>query len=173
MLDTTLFVLKIALLVLLYLFIWHVVRSAGRDLRAGVRVASGQSEAAAPPAPPSYASPPEAEPEWLPADAGGRLPSASAGPRLVVEHSGLLRAGAELALDDGLTVGRAPENDLVLDDPFVSTLHARLERRGAVVTVEDLGSTNGTFVNERPVQREDLTPGARLRIGETVFRYEA
>ena len=91
----------------------------------------------------------------------------------IVEHSGLLRVGAELALDDVLTVGRAPENDLVLDDQFVSAVHARLERHGTAVTVADLGSTNGTFVNERPVRRADLVPGARLRIGETTFLYEA
>lgn len=174
MLDTILFVLKIALLVLLYFFIWRVVRSAGRDLAAGVHVASGQSRAAASLPLVSRGPSPVAGQEWAPEAAAARQePSAPTHPRLIVEHSGLLRVGAELALDDVLTVGRAPENDLVLDDQFVSAVHARLERHGTAVTVADLGSTNGTFVNERPVRRADLVPGARLRIGETTFLYEA
>ena len=60
----------------------------------------------------------------------------------------------------------------MLDEPFVSSTHARLVPRSQFYVVEDLGSTNGTFLNEKPVTEAQLRPDARLRIGETVFRYE-
>jgi pSer/pThr/pTyr-binding forkhead associated (FHA) protein len=80
--------------------------------------------------------------------------------------------GVIFPLDGWITVGRAANSDIVLDEPFVSSTHARLFPRGQFYAVEDLGSTNGTFVNERPVTDAELRLDARLRIGETVFRYE-
>jgi pSer/pThr/pTyr-binding forkhead associated (FHA) protein len=75
-------------------------------------------------------------------------------------------------LEGWLTVGRAATSDIVLDEPFVSSTHARLFLRGQFYVVEDLGSTNGTFVNDKPVTEAELRLDARVRIGETVFRYE-
>jgi pSer/pThr/pTyr-binding forkhead associated (FHA) protein len=69
-------------------------------------------------------------------------------------------------------IGRSPASDIVLSDSFVSSTHARLVPRGQLYFVEDLGSTNGTFVDGREVAEAQLKPDSRLRIGETIFRYE-
>ena len=77
-------------------------------------------------------------------------------------------AGKEFELSASTTVGR--EGDVVLDDSEVSRRHATLSFDGTSVTVADLGSTNGTFVNEERVDAaRKLAPGDRLRIGTTVF----
>ncbi len=74
-------------------------------------------------------------------------------------------------LGDELTVGRAIGCGVSLpDDTFVSTLHARVFRREGALFVEDLGSTNGTFVNDRPVTGTvPFHKGDRLQVGKTVL----
>ena len=93
-------------------------------------------------------------------------------PRLVVEASPVMAAGTEVRLENWIMIGRSPASDLVLDDPFVSQTHARIVPRGQLHFVEDLGSTNGTFVNGREVVEAQLMLDTELRIGETIFRYE-
>ena len=170
MLDPILFALKILLVLLLYLFIWRVAWSAGRDLAVSSRSATA-SGVGVPPPPPA-AVPIDATERPRRREAGDRAAPAQLRPRLIVEDGPTLAAGTELPVAGWLTVGRAPTSDLVLDDPVVSSAHARLVTRGQAVVVEDLGSTNGTFVNEKRVAEAQLWPGARLRVGETVFRYE-
>ena len=63
------------------------------------------------------------------------------------------------------TVGRAPGADFSLDAALVSRLHCRLEAEGETLLVVDLDSTNGTFVNDKRVERARLASGDRLRIG--------
>jgi hypothetical protein len=91
-------------------------------------------------------------------------------------------AGASVVLPDGtrftigeqvMTVGRAPECDIVLSDPTVSKRHLELQRRGTAVTLTDLGSTNGTKVNDHRVHEMVLTDGDTIRLGATVLRFEA
>jgi pSer/pThr/pTyr-binding forkhead associated (FHA) protein len=93
-------------------------------------------------------------------------------PRLVVEESPLLEPGTEFPLEGWVTIGRSPISDIVLDDSFVSSTHARLVPRGQLWFVEDLGSTNGTFVDGRETQEAQLKLDTRVRIGETTFLYE-
>jgi serine/threonine protein kinase len=72
-----------------------------------------------------------------------------------------------------LTIGRAPDNTIVVSDPRASSHHAEVRPEGAYFSVVDLGSTNGTFVNEQPVFAPRLLqPGDTLRIGDTKFRFE-
>jgi pSer/pThr/pTyr-binding forkhead associated (FHA) protein len=72
-----------------------------------------------------------------------------------------------------MTIGRSDAAGLVIDDQFVSHMHARILRRGAYHFVEDLGSTNGTFLNDRRVERDaQLKVHDSLRIGQTTLRYE-
>jgi pSer/pThr/pTyr-binding forkhead associated (FHA) protein len=72
-----------------------------------------------------------------------------------------------------INVGRADYNDLVLADPSVSTMHAKIQRRGGVWILADLGSTNGTFMEGEPVTSEvALAPGATLRFGEVSVLFE-
>ena len=72
--------------------------------------------------------------------------SAHINPRLVVEESPIIPPGVVFPLEGWINVGRAATSDIVLDEQFVSSTHARLVPRGQFYYVEDLGSTNGTFV---------------------------
>ncbi|HEV2072461.1 MAG TPA: FHA domain-containing protein, partial [Thermomicrobiales bacterium] len=63
------------------------------------------------------------------------------------------------------TIGRSPENDVVLDAPDVSRRHARIERNGKHLRIYDLNSTNGTRVNGEAVHISDLEPGDEIRLG--------
>jgi hypothetical protein len=151
--ETTLLVLKLAFFVLLYVFIWRIVRSAARDLRL-----------------------PQESMILAPQQVAGLIPQpARALGRLVVLASPALDEGAEIELDSSpLTVGRGETNDVaVTADEYASARHARFEPRRDGVWIEDIGSTNGTFVNGIRVTRERrLVPGDVVRIGETDLRYE-
>ena len=152
--ETTLLVLKIAFLVLLYLFIWRIVRSAARDLRL-----------------------PQESMILSPQQASQLLaqPAARELGRLVVVDSSALEEGDIYGIDStALTVGRSGDNDLPLDgDEYASAHHAKFEPRRDGVYVEDVGSTNGTFVNGIRLTRDRrLTPGDVVRIGETDLRFE-
>ena len=156
--ETTLLVLKVAFLVLLYLFIWRIVRSAARDIRAPQEsmILGPQQAAAAGLIPP---------------------PRAHEIGRFVVLTSPELEPGDAYPLSaEPLTIGRAAAgNDIALPgDEFSSTRHARFEPRRDGVYVEDIGSTNGTFVNGILLTREHrLEPGDVVRIGETYLRFDA
>ena len=67
------------------------------------------------------------------------------------------------------TVGRAPAAKFTIDAPLVSRLHCQLAASPTELVVEDLGSTNGTFVNERRVQKAALQDGDHLRLGDVVL----
>jgi hypothetical protein len=149
--EAVLLGLKIAFLVLLYLFIWRIVRTASRDLRL-----PQESFIVAP-------------------DAARRSRRAEAPARLTVLSSPSLGPGAERVLDSApVTVGRSADNDLPLEgDDFASVRHARFEPRRDGVWVEDIGSTNGTFVNGiRLEEPRRLAPGDVVRIGETDLRFD-
>jgi predicted component of type VI protein secretion system len=77
----------------------------------------------------------------------------------------------EFTADSGLTIGRLPDNVVVVDNPAVSGRHARVVREGDQVVLEDLSSTNGTFVNGRAVTRHVLQHGDEVLVGkhELVF----
>lgn len=94
-------------------------------------------------------------------------------PRLVVESSPTLHAGLEIDLTGGVTIGRSRSSDLPISDAFVSHTHARILRRGPFYFIEDLGSTNGTFLNEQRVDGDaQLRVRDVLRLGDTILRYE-
>jgi pSer/pThr/pTyr-binding forkhead associated (FHA) protein len=94
-------------------------------------------------------------------------------PRLLVEASSELEPGLEIDLASGMTIGRGPQNGLSVPDAFVSHMHARIFRRGQFLHIEDLGSTNGTYLNGRRIEREaQLRVRDEIRIGETILRYE-
>jgi pSer/pThr/pTyr-binding forkhead associated (FHA) protein len=151
--DTALLGLKIAFLALLYLFIWRIVRTAGRDLRL-----------------------PQESFILRPGLGGGAIGQAIESGRLVVIESTIVEVGHEFDLDSSpLTIGRGGNNDVPLEgDEFASARHARVEPRRDGVWVNDLGSTNGTFVNGVQIDRpRKLVDGDVVRVGETELRYEA
>jgi pSer/pThr/pTyr-binding forkhead associated (FHA) protein len=105
----------------------------------------------------------------------GEVPQIQSG-RLVVIKSPALEEDDELLLDSAaLLVGRGSGNDVNLArDEYASSNHARVEPRRDGVWVEDVGSTNGTYLNgTRLTKAKRLTPGDILRVGETEMRYEA
>lgn len=77
--------------------------------------------------------------------------------------------GKRIALHDGFVLGRVAGCDLVIDDAKASRRHARMHVQGGVVEIEDLQSSNGTLLNEKPVTRRMLRDGDRVQIGKTVI----
>jgi hypothetical protein len=142
-----LFILKILFLLLLYLFIWRIVRTASRDLRL-----------------------PQESFVLAPEQAAGLL-----GTTKPVNTGRLVFAdGQKQGLDSRMvTIGRGEDNDVPLDDDFASARHAHVEPRRDGVWVADAGSTNGTFVNGARLSKpRKLKPGDVIRIGNTDLRYE-
>ena len=152
--DEALLVLKIAFLVLLYLFVWMIVRTATRDVRTAPQESIVLSAA---------------EANVLRAQ---QAPTAKA--TLSVVSSPTLPAGRRLTIVEATTVGRSPDCALHLDhDEYVSSRHAQITPAENGVWVEDRGSTNGTFVNGAQVTTARLLQaGDVIRIGETQLRVE-
>ena len=153
--DEALLILKVGFIVLLYLFIWRIVRSASRDFRSGQ---AAESVIIAP----------------NDAAALGLRPQA---PRatLVVLKSPALEPGEEVPVDSmPVAIGRGGQNEVPLEgDEFASAQHARFEPRRDGLWVEDIGSTNGTFVNgARVTTPRRLSKGDVVRVGQTDFRVE-
>ena len=151
--EAVLLALKVAFLILLYLFVWRIVRTAATDMRL-----------------------PQESVILQPALVGGGLagPALPTG-RLVVVHSPVLEEGEEYELEASpLTIGRAGQNDVSIDgDEFASARHSRIEPRRDGVWVHDLGSTNGTHVNGVRIDRpRKLIAGDVVRVGETELRFE-
>ena len=163
MLEPVSVALKFGYLAVLYLFLMWVAWSAVRDLRRGSRATF---EAA--PAPPSDAT-------GMHPAAAGLADGAQDGfePRLFVERAPGHEPGMAYEIPaDGATLGRG-DVEIKLEDPFASSRHARLFRQGQLVVIEDLGSTNGTYLNEEPVNGpQPLHPGDHIRIGDSEFSYQ-
>lgn len=146
--------LKFGFIAVLYLFLLWIARSALKDLR---RTASPAPDATGL----HSAQPLE--------DGAGSSPDAW----LVVERGGGLKAGSRYDLFGGLSIGRAGEADIRIDDRYASGLHARIYAHHGNFYLEDLKSTNGTLLNDRSLAGEaELMPGDLIRIGDTEFRFE-
>lgn len=150
MIEQLLLVFQALFLILLYLFIWRVMRGANRDL--------------------SLAEKSVTMPE-------GVLRGGSAGPttteaRLVVIVSDSLEPGSIIRAAGAVSIGRSPENAVALpDDDFVSSRHARIEIHGATARVVDLDSRNGTFLNgERIVNSQPIGLDDVVRVGATELK---
>ena len=155
MLDPVAVALKFGFLAVLYLFLLWMARSALKDLR---RSASD--------APDPVADATGMHTAGSPARPGGT-------PKLRVGSGAGLRIGAAYDLSDGALLGRGDQADIVLEDSFASSRHARLVPHGDVIVLEDLGSTNGTYLNDEPLRGpQPLHPGDRIRIGDSAFTFE-
>lgn len=159
--------LKFGFLAVLYLFLMWVVRSSLKDLRRARD--GGGAVVLEEPDPHS----PQADATAMHSAADDLLgdPLSGGEPRLVVERAAGHPAGIAYDLSSGVTLGRG-DVEIRLEDPFASGRHARIERQGHVLVVEDLGSTNGTFLNEEPLRGiQPLHHGDRIRIGDSEFSY--
>ena len=150
--------LKFGFLAVLYLFLLWVARSAMRDLSraegAGTAVAEG-------------------------AEAAGRRRGKPAPerpgtqPHLVVVAAMGYEPGTLLDLSGGVMLGRSEGADIQVEDQFASSNHARIYERGELMYIEDMGSTNGTYLNGGQLRgSERLNPSDVVRIGDSEYRYE-
>lgn len=132
--------LRVAVVFLLYFFLWQVLRVVSRDLAGGVQPAQAQ------------ASP------------YGQLVVTSAG------QTGI-PVGKVFPLNQVSVIGRSTEAEISLNDTFLSSEHARLELRDGVWSLEDLGSTNGTFLNGFEVRAPtEVHDGDLVRVGRVELK---
>jgi pSer/pThr/pTyr-binding forkhead associated (FHA) protein len=143
--------LKYAFLAILYIFVWRSVRAIYQELRpANVRAAPARRTATA-----------------APRTSSRKVKKA---PHKAVVIEGDSHKGVAFDLRDELIIGRGPKCQVVLDDSYVSQMHARLFAKGDAYMVEDLGSTNGTYLNRRKVTAPtELRRGDQVKIGKTVL----
>jgi hypothetical protein len=152
--------LKFGFLAVLYLFLLWVARSAMRDL------ARNQGPAAAEPAEPPGPQRRRRE---------SALPDLRAGvePRLEIVAAMGHQPGTAFDIGAGATLGRSDHAEILVDDPFASSAHARIFPRGEYMYLEDMGSTNGTYLNGRQVRSaERLKVADVIRIGDSEYRYQ-
>lgn len=149
--ELVLDLLKYVFLAVLYIFVARAVKAVYLELRpAGGR------------------PPPRGQRQPAPA---GRPPSrrSKKAPRKLTVIEGQLK-GKSMELSDELTIGRADKCHLVVDDTYVSQVHARIYVKGDVVMVEDLGSTNGTYLNRRRITSPtEIQRGDRVKVGKSVL----
>jgi FHA domain len=148
--------LKFGFLAVLYLFLLWVARSARRDL--------GRYEGAAivdEVAPGARRREPAPEPRQ------------GFQPRLEVVAAMGHQPGSAFDVASGATLGRGDGADILVEDPFASSAHARIFPRGDFMYIEDMGSTNGTYLNGRQLRSEErLTTSDLIRIGDSEYRYQ-
>lgn len=166
--ELTLTLMRFGLLVLLWVFVFAIVGVLRGDLY-GTRVKRRPAPAAARPAtpPPAVAASPKP-----PAKGRGGLRGRKGPTRLVVTGGPL--SGTTLPLrPSGTLIGRSPECALILDDDYASGRHARIYEADGTWMVEDLRSTNGTFLGTtRLTEPREVAVGSVLRIGQTVVELQ-
>ena len=144
-------VLKYALIVLLYFFVYRAIRSVAVDVSGRKR--GGTTQTGTPSAP----SPAKAS-------RGGRAPTQ------VVVHDGAGTKASPVKLRDQVEIGRGDRCAIRLQDTYVSQVHARLYPKDGAWYVEDLGSTNGTLLNDHRVQAPvEIHAGDVVKVGKTVL----
>ena len=149
-LDPIAVALKFGFLAVLYLFLLWVAWSAARDVAGRRRPLAGVDDVRRDGAEP-----------------------AAIGARLEVVAAMGHEPGTIFEIHDEAVLGRAPTSDVQIEDSFASSAHARIFPRGQAMYIEDLGSTNGTYLNERQLEAvEELRPDDTIRIGETEYRYQ-
>jgi pSer/pThr/pTyr-binding forkhead associated (FHA) protein len=149
--------LKFGFLAVLYLFLLWVARSALRDMTRHEETV---------PADPVEPAAQRREP------AGPGL-GAGVDPRLEVVAAMGYEPGTVFDISHGATMGRSDGADIRVDDPFASSAHSRIFQRGEFMYIEDMGSTNGTYLNGRQLRTaERLKTADLVRIGDSEYRYQ-
>lgn len=163
--EQLLTVLKLCLLALLYLFFLRVLRAVWTEVSA-----SGGAAPEPGPVPVAAAAAPAAAPAKRGRSRSRSRRAAGSTPNRLVVVEPAVRAGQEFALGPELTIGRAGGCSIVLDEQYVSQVHSRVFVRDGAVFAEDLGSTNGTWVNgARAVGQMPARLGDRIQIGNVVM----
>ena len=161
-LDPVAVALKFGFLAVLYLFLLWMARSALKDLRRGAEAAT-RVRARTTRTPPACTS----RRAGLGRDGAGARRSCGWTPRRACAPA------PPMISADGALLGRGEQADIQLEDAFASSQHARLVPQGDVMVLEDLGSTNGTYLNGEPLRGpQPLHAGDRIRIGDSEFTFE-
>jgi len=168
-------ILKYVLLALLYVFFARVLWAVWSEVRGPRQGVTTQAHAGIGPTDPTVAAPSPLGPEIKQTKRATRAPKGKRGNvgRFVITEPKATR-GLVYALGQEITIGRAGTCTIGMpDDTFVSQLHARVYREAGSTMIEDLGSTNGTYLNgKRLTAAERITTGDRVQIGSTVFEAE-
>ena len=165
MTELTFTLLRLGFLVLLWVFVLSAISVLRRDLY-GTRVAQARKRRGPPAA---RAAPPEP----MEAVPGARIVAPGTPPAKAVVISGPLRGMSVPLSGTPLVIGRAPQCALVLDDEYSSARHAQIFASDGAWYIEDLGSTNGTFVNDRRIDGiTALGVGSVVRIGQSVVELQ-
>ena len=157
MTDPVAVLLKFGFLAVLYLFLLWTVRSALKDMAGSGRL------------------PDEEEETGGAARQRGASMDLRSGvrPRLEVVAALGYEPGTSFEIHESATLGRSPTADVRIDDPYASSAHARIFPRGQFMYIEDMGSTNGTYLNGRQLRKpEQLRVADTIRIGDTEYRYQ-
>ncbi len=151
--------LQFGFLAILYLFLLWVARSARRDLVRGQE-------------PGLVDETHEHDEARDRRRSSGPDLSAGVEPRLEVVAAMGYEPGTVIDVAEGATLGRAGSADIHVEDPFASSVHARIFTRNGFMHVEDMGSTNGTYLNGRQLRKaEQLKPADKIRIGDSEYSY--
>ncbi len=135
--------LKIIFLILLYLFLYVLIRMITKDLKEGAAKKPIKRSA-----------------------------EAIRKPRLVILESTAEKAGKVFPFTQEFIIGRDPENDMFLKDVFVSKQHCLIYKHGKKILIKDLGSSNGTFLNGEKIDKpEELRVGDKIRVSQTTFKF--
>jgi hypothetical protein len=149
--------LKFGFLAVLYLFLLWVARSAMRDMTRHEETVSAEP----------------VEPSRPRREQSGPDLRAGVEPRLEVVAAMGHEPGAVFDIGAGATMGRSDTADILVDDPFASSAHARIFPRGEFMYIEDMGSTNGTYLNGRQLRTaQRLKMADTVRIGDSEYRYQ-
>lgn len=163
--EQLLTILKLCLLALLYLFFLRVLRAVWSEVTPAKLATAETGEGSRRRG--RASAPKAAKPPRTPRSKGRRN---SGTPTQLVVVEPAQRAGDQYALGQELTVGRAGGCSIVLDEQYVSQVHSRIFMRDGSLFVEDLGSTNGTWVNgNRAVGQMPARPGDRIQVGNVVM----
>ena len=150
--DPVAVALKFGFLAILYLFVFWVARSSLKELRSTTSPA------------------PEATGFYAVDDSPARAASDA---WLVVKTGGGLDVGRRFDLFGGVSIGRSTDADIRIEDRYASQIHLRIYPRGGGYYVEDMNSTNGTFLNGSQLDGSaELQHLDRIQIGDTEFRFE-
>ena len=156
MLEPIAVALKFGFIAILYIFLLWVVVSISRDLGVGRRTDNDDDIRSA-----VFSAQPE----------GASVPMKG---RLIVESGKGIKSGSTIDIGLGMTIGRASSCDLTIDDGYISHRHVQISGTGDQIFIEDMGSTNGTYVNGKLLEaRLQLKPKDTVRVGGFEFRYEA
>jgi pSer/pThr/pTyr-binding forkhead associated (FHA) protein len=150
--DLSLLLVKVGYLALLWVFVLTVAAVMRRDLFPRRRTARDAGAATAP------------------AKSAKQGKAHRGSPRTLLVTSGALSGTTIPLADQPITLGRAPDNTIVLDDDYASGYHARLRPYEGRWLVEDLGSTNGTYLDKQKVTTPTVVPlGVPVKVGKTLL----